>query len=172
MHGDNPAQASGCHDCIGAAQTSNYTGSQRHLVALIVLSPNQPTQVYPDARIAWATVRMLHLWLQEGTKPVWVIVRMLHLWLQGCQTCMGYSQDVASVVARVPNLYGLQSGRCICGCKGAKVSLEPGSPPTLYRIRNKKGESLEDFDHVLDMVGHGWAWSRAKTEVLTDLCPP
>ena len=22
---------------------------------------------------------------------------------------------------------------------------------------NKKGESLEDFDHVLDMVGHGWA---------------
>ena len=53
-------------------------------------------------------------------------------------------------------------------------SLEPGSPPTLYRIRNKKGESLEDFDHVLDMVGHGWAWSRilsAKTEVLTDLCP-
>ena len=54
-------------------------------------------------------------------------------------------------------------------------SLEPGSPPTLYRIKNKKGESLEDFDHVLDMVGHGWAWSRilsAKTEVLTDLCPP
>ena len=38
------------------------------------------------------------------------------------------------------------------------VSLEPGSPPTLYLIRNKKGESLEDFDHVLDMVGHGWAW--------------
>ena len=37
-------------------------------------------------------------------------------------------------------------------------SLEPGSPPTLYLIRNKKGESLEDFDHVLDMVGHGWAW--------------
>ena len=34
-------------------------------------------------------------------------------------------------------------------------SLEPGSPPTLYRIRNKKGESLEDFDHVLDMVGLG-----------------
>ena len=24
--------------------------------------------------------------------------------------------------------------------------------------QNKKGESLEDFDHVLDMVGHGWAW--------------
>ena len=22
-----------------------------------------------------------------------------------------------------------------------------------------KGESLEDFDHVLDMVGHGWVWS-------------
>ena len=31
-------------------------------------------------------------------------------------------------------------------------SLEPGSPRPLYRIRNK---SLEDFDHVLDMVGHG-----------------
>ena len=29
------------------------------------------------------------------------------------------------------------------------------SPPALYRIKNKKGESLEDFDHVLDMVGHG-----------------
>ena len=29
------------------------------------------------------------------------------------------------------------------------------APPTLYRIRNKKGESLEDFDHVLDMVGCG-----------------
>ena len=62
-------------------------------------------------------MRMLHLWLQEGTKPVWATV---HLWLQGYQTCMGYSQDVASVVARVPNLYGLQSGCCICGCKGAK----------------------------------------------------
>ena len=35
----------------------------------------------------------------------------------------------------------------------AGASLEPGSPPTLYRIRNK--ESLEDFDHVLDMVGRG-----------------
>ena len=31
--------------------------------------------------------------------------------------------------------------------------------PTLYRIENKKGESLEDLDHVLDMIGHGWAWS-------------
>ena len=50
-----------------------------------------------------------------------------------------------------------------CGrwCVGSILyhgSLEPGSPPTLYRIKNKKGESLEDFDHVLDMVGHGWAW--------------
>ena len=45
---------------------------------------------------------------------------------------------------------------------------------TLYRIRNKKGESLEDFDHVLDMVGHGWAWSRmlsAKTEVKSKSWP-
>ena len=42
--------------------------------------------------------------------------------------------------------------------QNVESSLEPGSPPTLYRIRNKKGKSLEDFDHVLDMVGHGWAW--------------
>ena len=29
------------------------------------------------------------------------------------------------------------------------------SSQALYQIRNKKGESLEDFDHVLDMVGCG-----------------
>ena len=29
----------------------------------------------------------------------------------------------------------------------------------LYQIENKKGESLVHLDHVLDMVGHGWAWS-------------
>ena len=51
---------------------------------------------------------------------------------------------------------------CMCVCMQNVVrvvpSLEPGSPPALYRIKNKKGESLEDIDHVLDMVGHGWAW--------------
>ena len=41
--------------------------------------------------------------------------------------------------------------------------------PTLYRIRNKKGESLEDFDHMLDMFPHlllpscefgiSWIWT-------------
>ena len=34
---------------------------------------------------------------------------------------------------------------------------KPGSPDPLPN-KNKKGESLEDFDRVLDMVGHGWAW--------------
>ena len=29
----------------------------------------------------------------------------------------------------------------------------------------KKGESLEDFDHVLDMVGHGWAWLQDHTSI-------
>ena len=33
-------------------------------------------------------------------------------------------------------------------------NLEPGSP-TLYRIKSKKGESLENLDYVLDMVGCG-----------------
>ena len=47
--------------------------------------------------------------------------------------------------------------RGVATCHGARMhsmitSLEPGSPLTLYRITNKKGESLEDFDHVLDMV--------------------
>ena len=35
------------------------------------------------------------------------------------------------------------------------VSDQARLSPTLYRIKNKKGESLEDFDHVLDMVGRG-----------------
>ena len=39
--------------------------------------------------------------------------------------------------------------------------------PTIYTVKSlepvlncTEGESLEDFDHALDMVGHGWAWSR------------
>ena len=46
-------------------------------------------------------------------------------------------------------------------------SLEPGSPLTFCQIRNKKGENLEDFDHVLDMVGHGWTWLGVVKNCLT-----
>ena len=34
------------------------------------------------------------------------------------------------------------------------ASLEPGSPDPLPN-KNKKGETLEDVDHMLDMVGLG-----------------
>ena len=34
-------------------------------------------------------------------------------------------------------------------------TVNPGSPGPLP---NKKGKSLVHLVHVLDMVGHGWAW--------------
>ena len=64
------------------------------------------------------------------------------------------------------------------------ASLEPGSPRPFTKLGESLGsigESLEDFDHMLDMVGQGLnclttpqniKCKKKKREVLTDLCPP
>ena len=45
------------------------------------------------------------------------------------------------------------------------ASLEPGSP-----LPNKNEESLVHFDRMLDMVGHGWAWSGVVWNQLSSPC--
>ena len=43
-------------------------------------------------------------------------------------------------------------------CTVSKILIvAKNSSPTLYQIKNRI-KSLEDFDHMLNMVGHGWVW--------------
>ena len=48
---------------------------------------------------------------------------------------------------------GICCERCHIWVRGGRTSLDP------LPNKNKKRESLENFVHMLDMFGHGWAWS-------------
>ena len=47
---------------------------------------------------------------------------------------------------------------CLLACLLTIILASSQALPDPLSNKNK-GESLEDFDHVLDMFGHGWAWS-------------